>query len=233
MNQTPLDPGFFDREKNLVNLANSLLAHFDVKPFHPTLPAADTALKGHKKVAVFLFDGMGELILADHPKQYRYIISHKIATIYSMNPATTVAATNAFLSGRYPSETGWIGWSEYFSDLKEAVDVFPNRDSATGQKIPGPNIMEGRFPYQNLADLIHGAGHKAKASFESPLRDGKGPKSLHQFQSQATSFFQKEGGEFLYSYWTKPDSLLHKYGTHSWVIPFYIKRIQRTIQSFC
>jgi predicted AlkP superfamily pyrophosphatase or phosphodiesterase len=95
------------------------------------------------------------------------------------------------------------------------VDVFPNRDSATGKKIPGPNIMEGRFPYQNLADLINGAGHKAKASFEAPLRDGKGPKSLHQFQSQATSFFQKEGGEFLYSYWTKPDSLLHKYGTHS------------------
>lgn len=232
MNQTPLDPGFFDREKNLVNLANSLLNHFGVKPFHPTLPAADSVLKGHQKVAVFLFDGMGELVLADHPNQYRYIISHKIATIYSMNPATTVAATNAFLSARYPSETGWIGWSEYFSDLKEAVDVFPNRDSLTGKKIPGPNIMEGRFPYQNLADLINGAGHKAKASFEAPIRDGKGPKSLHQFQKQANSFFQKEGGEFLYSYWTKPDSLLHKYGTHSLVIPCYIKRIQRTIKAF-
>ncbi|OPZ36565.1 MAG: Type I phosphodiesterase / nucleotide pyrophosphatase [Tenericutes bacterium ADurb.BinA155] len=232
MNQAPLDPGFFDREKNLVNLANSLLAHFDVKPFHPSLPAADAVLGKHKKVAVFLFDGMGELVLADHPKQYPYIISHKIATLYSMNPATTVAATNAFLSGRYPSETGWLGWSEYFSDLKEAVDVFPNRDSGTGKKIPGPNIMEGRFPYQNLADLINAAGHKAKASFEAPLRDGKGPKSLHQFVSQATDFFKKEQGEFLYSYWTKPDSLLHKYGTHSWIIPFYIRRIQRSIKAF-
>lgn len=230
--QTPLDPGFYDRSKNLVNLSNSLLAHFGAATFHPTLPAADAALKGHKKVAVFLFDGMGELVLADHPKRYPYLISHKIATIYSMNPATTVAATNAFLSGRYPIETGWIGWSEYFSDLGKAVDVFPNRDSCSGEKIPGPNIMESRFPYKNIAALISEAGHKAKASFEYPLQDKLGPKSLHQMKKQANSFFQKEGGEFLYSYWTKPDALLHKYGTHSPIIPFYISRIQRMVKHF-
>jgi hypothetical protein len=125
MNQTPLDPGFFDREKNLVNLANSLLAHFDVKPFHPTLPAADTALKGHKKVAVFLFDGMGELVLADHPKQYRYIISHKIATIYSMNPATTVAATNAFLIGPLPQRNRLDRLERIFLRFKRSGGCFP------------------------------------------------------------------------------------------------------------
>jgi hypothetical protein len=93
---------------------------------------------------------MGELVLADHPKRYPYLISHKIATIYSMNPATTVAATNAFLSGRYPIETGWIGWSEYFSDLGKAVDVFPNRDRVRARRSPAPISWRAVSPIRTL-----------------------------------------------------------------------------------
>jgi hypothetical protein len=54
------------------------------------------------------------------------------------------------------------------SDLKEAVDVFPNRDSVFwARRSPDPISWRGRFPYQESSpiSLISEAGHKAKASF--------------------------------------------------------------------
>jgi len=232
MKTAHLNDTFFNRDHNLVNFSNSLLKHFGVESFHPTLPAADRALMGHRKVAVFLFDGMGELNLRRHPQSFHYIIEHRIDTIFSTNPATTVAATDAFLAGRYPIETGWIGWSEYFADLGRAVDVFPNKDSVTGEKIEGPNIMDGHCPYPTIGELMERKGVKAKVSYESPIKGGAGPKSLSQFLAQASSFFQKESGEFLYSYWTKPDKYLHAYGTESFFVHLYIKAIVRTIKRF-
>lgn len=232
MKDTVLNQNFFNRDRNLVNFSNSLLKHFGVTPFHSTLPAADKALEGHKKVAVFLFDGMGEKNLFRHPQSCRYVINHKIETIFSTNPATTVAATDALLSGRYPIETGWLGWSEYFSDLHMAVDVFPNKDSVTGEKIPGPSLLNERCPYLTIADYMKEKGVKAKLSFESPLGNGTGPRSLHEFLTQASSFFKKDGGEFLYSYWTKPDKYLHEYGTNSIFVHFYLRRIVALIKRF-
>lgn len=232
MPSAEFDASFFDHEHNLVNFSNSLLAHFGAPTFHPTLAAADAALKGHKKVAVFLYDGMGELILKMHEKRFSYLLSHQIASIYSTNPATTVAATDALLSGRYPIETGWLGWSQYFPDLGRPLDVFKNRDSSTGEVLKGPNIMLERCPYDNIAKQMADRGVKAKASFEYGIGgDKSGPRSLSMMNRQARAFFAN-GGQFLYSYWTKPDMFLHAFGTKSLFVKEYIASIQRHVKAF-
>lgn len=227
-----LDPSFYDSKTTLVNFSSSLLSHFGVSPFHSTIPAVDELLKNHKKVAVFLFDGAGEWVLKRWPHQDKFIREHQLLTIHSVNPATTVACTTSFLTGRNPIETGWLGWSLQFDSLGFPVDVFPNRNSLTGEKIQGGNIMDETCPVEKLDSLIGKAGHKAKLLFEAPIGDGKGPTTLKEFVSMSSDYFQKENGEFLYSYWKKPDETIHEYGVGSFHVKHDLRTIDKAVRAF-
>lgn len=227
-----LDPSFYDKQTTLVNFASSLLAHYGVSPFHPGIPAVDELLKTHQKVAVFLFDGAGEWVLKRWPHQDKYMREHALLTIHSVNPATTVACTTALLTGRYPIETGWLGWSLQFDSLGFPVDVFPNRNSLTGEALPGENIMEKTCPVEKLDVLMQKAGHRAKLLFEAPIGDGKGPKTLKEFVSMSSDYFQKENGEFLYSYWKRPDETIHHYGVGSHHVKHDLRAINRAVRDF-
>jgi predicted AlkP superfamily pyrophosphatase or phosphodiesterase len=50
---------------------------------------------------------------------------HKLMTIHSVNPATTVACTSALLTGKNPIENGWLGWSLYLERLQGSDRCFP------------------------------------------------------------------------------------------------------------
>ena len=103
-----------NNENTLVNLSNSILKHFGTNTFHNTIPEIDELLKDHKKVVAVLFDGMGQNIVRKHLKENSFIRKNYVTTINSTFPPTTAAATTAFLTGKYPIETGWLGWAEYF-----------------------------------------------------------------------------------------------------------------------
>ena len=47
------------KDNSLVNLSNSILKRYNVKPFHKTIENLDLILKKHCKIALFLFDGFG------------------------------------------------------------------------------------------------------------------------------------------------------------------------------
>ncbi len=115
-------------ENTLVNLSNSILKHFGATCFHESIPEIDELLKGHKKVVAVLFDGMGQNITRLHLKENSYIRSNYVTTINSTFPPTTAAATTAFLTGKYPIETGWLGWAEYFKDYDRKVLLFAGTD---------------------------------------------------------------------------------------------------------
>ena len=80
-------------DHNLITFSNSLLKHFGVKPFHQSEPEVDAILKGHKKVVVMLFDGMGQNIVRMHLKDKDFIRKNYLCTINSTFPPTTTAAT--------------------------------------------------------------------------------------------------------------------------------------------
>ena len=124
-----------NNQNTLVNLSNSILNHFGTNPFHDTIPEIDALLKGHKKVVAVLFDGMGQNITRLHLKENSYIRSNYVTTINSTFPPTTAAATTAFLTGKYPVETGWLGWTEYFKDYDRNIILFTSTDYNTGEQL--------------------------------------------------------------------------------------------------
>ena len=231
MENSTLDPIVLDSKTTLVNLSNSILAHYGVIPFHETIADVDKLLEGHRKIALFLFDGMGEANLNKFPRSSKYLLSHKEMTIHSVNPATTVAATTALLTARFPIETGWLGWSLMFDELGCPVNVFPSTNSITGEQLP-KDLMEKKCPTTKLDVLLNNAGVKAKLSYEYPIQNELGPKSLKEVESQASKYFKEEGGECLYSYWTNPDHDLHQKGTKAFRVGSDIRKISKTVKKF-
>ena len=53
---------------------------------------------------------------------------HRFMVINSVFPTTTVAATTAITTGRYPIETGYMGWCQYFSKANKTYEVFSSKN---------------------------------------------------------------------------------------------------------
>jgi len=108
----------------LVNVSNSILAHYELETYHPPMEDLVKRMEPYKKIVVLLFDGMASSLLKRHLKEDAFLRKHVFKEIDSIFPPTTVAATDALLSGKYPKETLWLGWSQYFKEINMHIDVF-------------------------------------------------------------------------------------------------------------
>lgn len=222
-------------EKTLINLSNSILKHFGAETFHNTIPEVDKLLKGHKKVVAVLFDGMGQNIVRMHLKEKSFIRSHYVTTINSTYPPTTAAATTAFLTGKYPIETGWLAWAEYFKDYDKNIILFRSIDFNTGESL----LKEGEghiayryFPIHYIFELIEKGSHHAKAFNISryPVQPD-GPKSLlHEGVDKVTKTLKENDECFIYFYWDSPDVEMHETGIDSWTTHYQVHKAQRFLQ---
>jgi len=233
-----LDDTYFN-ENNLVNLGNSILKAYGLPAFHPSIKAIDDAIKGHKKIALFLFDGMGEYIQSIHPKATKFIRSGKFCDIFSTNPPTTVAATNAIRSARYPLETGWIGWVQRAEETGLIFRTFKNDNVLTEESLGEEPLMKQLAFYKPIARLLREKGIKAQELLGTVSQDALADtecdylraKTLRQQFKSVDKFFS-DGGEFIYAYWPKPDYYIHTMGVKSLFVDFYLRLINRGIKRF-
>ena len=218
---------------SLVNLSNSILKHFGVEPFHDTIPEVDKLLKGHKKVVAVLFDGMGQNIVRMHLKEDSFIRSHYVTTINSTYPPTTAAATTSFLTGKYPIETGWLAWNEYFKDYDKNIILFRSIDYNTGElliKEDEPHISDKYFPNKRIVDLIKDKGTNARELLRYPIQDD-GPKHLLLDGVSKLNKVLKENNEcFVYFYWDATDQMMHEHGIESWQVKYQVHKAQRFLK---
>lgn len=165
---------------NLVTAANSILKKYGLPTYHHSLKELDEVLKVHDRIVFILLDGAGAKTIENLASNDSVLKNRPKIKITSIFPPTTVAATNAFLSGRYPCENGWLGWSQYFSDLNRAVDVFANVDSWTKEKLPG-HIMKERYPIQNVFESVAMKHQDVHVDIIMPSFVENGAKNLRHF----------------------------------------------------
>ena len=97
-------------DKCIVNLANSILENFGIKPKGETLLLVDQFLdKKYKNIVVLLLDGLGTSVLESNAKEDGFLRRHFISSINTVFPPTTVAATTSIISGMQPIEHAWLG----------------------------------------------------------------------------------------------------------------------------
>ena len=221
-------------DHNLVTFSNSLLYHFGGTPFHQTEELVDRALSNHKKVAVILFDGMGQNIIRKHLKYNSFIRQHYLCTINSTFPPTTTAATTAFLTGKYPIETGWMAWSQYFEKYNRNIILFKNVDYNTEQEVEPKGLARSELPIKTIFELIE-ENNKEVHVFDIkryPV-DEDGPKTLWGLERRINKTLKGVKKCIAYFYFDSPDREMHEYGIDSWRIHFYVKRINNMMQRLC
>lgn len=223
----------FDFSNNIVSFSSSLLAHFGAAPKHPTMPMIDEVLKGHRKVVVLLFDGLGQHMIEKHLKEDSYLRSHLFHTMEAVFPPTTVASTNAFLSGLYPIENGWLAWDQWVEKYGCNVEGFTNRDHNSGKEIlpHKDNILERLAPYASIFEQMRDGGFQGELFRVFPSRIlPKMPSTLKDYRKRIDEHLKDATDAFGYVYWTEPDSSMHEFGVTSKKVHREILKIQRFVK---
>lgn len=220
-------------DNSLVNFSNSILKNYGVNTFHDTIPEIDKIIKGHKKIVVLLFDGMGQNIIHKHLKESSFIRSHYIHTINSTYPPTTAAATTAFLSGKYPIETGWLAWMQYIPKYDRNMILFTGKDFNTEENIEkdGRKIARTMFHFDSIIYLIRSNSFETKAMEINrfPI-EVDGPKKLYQGRRRLKKELKGNDSEFIYFYWSDPDMNMHEYGIDNKKIKRIVNRIDKFVK---
>ena len=225
-----MDYFFFDKDNCLVSISNSILKYFTGKCYHNTSTQLDEvfAQKRPDKVCVMLFDGFGKSIREKHLKENDFLRRKKAFTITSVFPPTTVAATTALITGKYPIETGWLGWRQYFASHDVTVDMFTNANSVPHEKIKGPSLSYLYCPITPIWELIDSKEVKAGVIYPHPI-SLDGPKTLKEFFSCASNIMKRDEKHFYYMYWNEPDSSMHKFGINDRRIKLMCKDINKRV----
>ena len=217
----------YSKSHSLVNLSSSILKHYGITPFHNGIPEIDELLKKSNKhnVCIILFDGLGKNIKHSYLNEKDSLIRHEFIDITSVFPPTTVAATTAFLSAKYPIETGWIGWKQRFNDLNMIIEMF-NNNIAYSYKPLNQDISYQRCGYKNIIDLINETSkYKAYKIFPSNI-DKEGAKDVKHF-FELVDYKVKGDNQFTYAYWAEPDHTIHEKGTKSKIVKNMVKEINK------
>lgn len=206
--------------QSIVGLACSLLAAYGLTPPNPTLPQADHWLTARARNRVLLLaDGLGYGLL-NHLPEGGFLRRHCVGTLSSVFPPTTAAAATALESGLFPAQSGWLGWSVYWPELKDVVNLYPNT-IAGGTPAAPVHLGRTYLAFSSLTEQIGGVD-----GVEATALEGDTPEEL---LIQVGELCGRPGTHFIYAYLSQPDGLLHRHGCTSPEVVRFLHRLDRSL----
>ncbi|AIO19314.1 Type I phosphodiesterase / nucleotide pyrophosphatase [Candidatus Izimaplasma bacterium HR1] len=204
-----------DYNNSILNVTNSILKYYGVKTKYSTIPLLDMELaKGYNHIIYILLDGMGVNVINKHLDKSQALRKHIKKEITSVFPPTTVAATDAVLSGLPPLVNGHIGWTQYFKDEDMDVVVFLNEDYYTN-KIPKEDLRTKYLSFKKIYEQITDVNPNIETTEFFPAFRPNGSKSFNEQIEKVLIKTHNTDQSFNYIYWTEPDFTEHIYGTDS------------------
>lgn len=217
---------------NLVNVASSILLRYGMHAEHEGIPELVEKMKPYSKIVFLLFDGMGKSLLEKHLSPDSFLRKHIFMSIDSVFPPTTVAATDALLSGKYPCENLWLGWSQYFPEIDKHLDVFSNRDTWTKELSPYPDPMKKIAAYQTIFAQIKEKHPELDVAEIFPSFRPGGAETLEEWFMMVHKHLENHDQALLYGYWTSPDHEAHDFGVDSVQVKVCIEKINDMLEQF-
>ncbi|MDD3999454.1 MAG: alkaline phosphatase family protein [Bacilli bacterium] len=215
-----------DYQNSILNVSNSILKHYQVSVDYETIKGLDMVLKKNfRHIFLILLDGFGINLLTKYlPKESGMQKDFK-KEITSVFPPTTVAATNAILSGLPPYSTGYLGWIQYFKNEDANVVVFRNLDADNPENILKENLQEKYLYYENIYAKIKKASPEVETFELFPAFRPAGFESFHDQANRIIEISKKKNRTFTYSYWTEPDSIEHEKGINSFETKAVVEKL--------
>jgi predicted AlkP superfamily pyrophosphatase or phosphodiesterase len=227
---------FPDYSNNNLGIISSLLRYYNIPCATPSISELDDELasKKYRNVVMVLMDAMGSRILEKNLSTDSFLRRNLRKELTAVYPCTTVCVTSSFFSGLQPVSHSWLAWSLYFKEWKQVIDLFPYRDSFTGDLIDRneKNVLD----FMNFDPILPKIEESTQGSvkihcvFTDIARPrlvdlaGKYLTKIGSFESLLQTTLEKSrepGDHFIFSYYKSPDDLLHKNGlTHPEVSEF-------------
>lgn len=217
-----------DYSNSILNVTNSILKYYGAGYHHNTLPEVDALLENdYKHVMLMVMDGMGTSIIEKILPEDSFLRKHLKKKITSVFPPTTVAATTTLQSGLAPCEHGWVGWTIYYPELGENVDVFPNTKS-DGSQAAEYRVAQKYQPYEAIETRIMET-EEVKGYSISPF----GTYHIDTFEellAGVEDLCGRDEKNYAYVYWTEPDHCMHEKGWDSDEARCWVERIDRELE---
>ena len=229
MTRPPVWP---DYSNSGLNVAASVLRHFGAPCAQAGQADVDALLaqKPYKNIVLMLFDGLGAYSLEELLPPDSFLRTHLLRRMSAVFPPTTVAATTSIESGLAPCEHAWLGWSLYLPPLDRLVDAFTNRDSLSGEALPGPvRAVDQVLPYRNIVSQLNDTG-RVQAHIVSKHGDTH-IDTLDEMAENVLRLCNTEGRQYVYTYWNEPDHTMHDKGIGA--VEKIVRDIDARVQALC
>lgn len=204
-----------DFNKCNLNISATLAEFLGAPNKNATLPVLKAELaNGYKNVVFICFDGLGMYPLSKNLDKDDFLVKNINQVLLSTFPSTTTNATMSLLSNQLPLEHGWFGWSMHFDEINKNVDIFLNRDSATGEAVNFNLSPLGKINYyfdQTNTDYTINTVFPRFIRVSHPERNNT-YQSMEELFSAIQNICQKSGKQFIYAYCPEPDATMHDYG---------------------
>ena len=220
----------------LTNFACSIRKYFGLEYHHQTLEEVDQLLEQFQPehVITILCDGMGAHLLDRILPEDSFFRTHKLKTISSVFPPTTVAALTAAATGLNPAESGMLGWNMYYKELDEIISVFMNSRKGDSTYAPVPKAVEYRKKHMketSVVDEINEQG-TGKAWFLIPFQPNPYRDLDHMLEIIEQKCLQK-GRKYIFAYDIQPDDVLHEKGCDSEEVKEILQERNDKIEALC
>lgn len=222
-----------DYTHSILNISNSILAHYNVAPKYPSIPALDKELSTKpKNIILWILDGMGVDLLKKNLPKNAFLRRHITDKITSVFPPTTATATTTFYSALPPIVHGWAGWSPYFKQADKCIELFTGKDTYTKENSDIDPTQA--LPYSHLFDQIEQADKTITCTRIFPKKVY--PDGARYFCHQCRRILKQsrqEGPQFILAYWADPDHTCHHQGTYTAPTKKKMKSINDQIEELC
>ena len=144
-----------DYDRSILSTLNSCLRYYGAGIAYPTLPELDALINTRPRhVMLLLLDGMGKWPLHRALKEDSYLRDREIATVTSIYPSTTAAATTAYFAAQSALEHGWLGWHVHMKEYAADVILFQSRTYHTEKPVDGPEPGPHSLPFESTFERV-------------------------------------------------------------------------------
>ena len=214
---------------SLVNVSNSILAHFGCKTLHPTYPFEELApglFENIDKVIIFLIDALGLHSLKKILQKEELFNQKNILYATSVFPTTTSAAISSLLTASTPVEHGILGYILYLKELGALVNMIELSSPTLGKvssNFSSKEILFSETIFEKILNVgVKGCVLTSKnirgSGFSNLIHTGASVRSYQSFGdlfSKLREMLQEDGKVFGFVYWGLLDSIGHKMGVDS------------------
>ena len=181
-----------------------------------------------KNRIVMVLDGMGIAVMDKLLDKNGFLYSHLTDKETALIPATTVAATTAYRTGKMPWETGFIGWAQYFSEIDEVVEMFTSNNYYTNEPSKLP-FHSNTLPCNTVVEQMNQDG---KSAFEiMPWFVPGGYNTFDEWLDKIVEICNSELNAYIYAYWPEPDGTLHETGSKDLAIKNLLREMEHKIET--